>query len=279
MVTPKQLETALQNDWLLSGDKFLSESKANGYTYFKRDYLFRIGRWRDKIVEPLFLSPHKYFRKTLVIGHSDLPLLEIDQKILRLMQVKNVYATNTDCKNDFSKALPLGLSNDSHESKLHSIFGNKNHIRLANESSVPTRSFSNSIYANFTLSNNLKERAELRKLIEFRKNTTLSDPDFTESGRTNYLISLREHNFVLCPEGNGIDTHRLWETLYMGGIPIIKFNASLNDLVKNLPVLVIAKWELVLDDGYLEAEFNRITNSQFAISELFWPHWQKILSS
>jgi hypothetical protein len=279
MVTPKQLEAALQNDWLLSGDKFLSESKASGYTYFKRDFLFRIGRWRDKIVEPLFLSPHKFFRKTLVVGHSDLPLREIDQKILRFMGVKNVFATNADCRNYFARALPLGLSNDSRESKLHAIFGNKNHIKLANESSVPTRNFSNSIYANFTLSNNLKERAELRKIIENSKNVTLSNPDFTESGRTNYLMSLREHNFVLCPEGNGIDTHRLWETLYMGGIPIIKSNKSLNGLVKNLPVLVIPNWELVLDDAYLETEFNRISNSQFAISELFWPHWQKVLSS
>ena len=36
-----------------------------------------------------------------------------------------------------------------------------------------------------------------------------------------YASLAAKHRFVACPEGNGIDTHRFWETLYRGSIPII----------------------------------------------------------
>lgn len=39
-----------------------------------------------------------------------------------------------------------------------------------------------------------------------------------------YAAVVNEHRFVLCPRGNGIDTHRFWETLYRGAIPIVLAN-------------------------------------------------------
>jgi hypothetical protein len=37
-----------------------------------------------------------------------------------------------------------------------------------------------------------------------------------------YYKLLSEFKFVLCPRGNGIDTHRFWETLYSGSVPIVE---------------------------------------------------------
>ena len=37
-----------------------------------------------------------------------------------------------------------------------------------------------------------------------------------------YLKYLADHRFVLCPRGNGVDSHRLWETLYLGRQPILE---------------------------------------------------------
>jgi hypothetical protein len=36
-----------------------------------------------------------------------------------------------------------------------------------------------------------------------------------------YAKLTESFDFILCPRGNGIDTHRLWETLYRGRIPIL----------------------------------------------------------
>eukprot|EP01041_Mallomonas_annulata_P004936 gene4936-9853_t len=45
--------------------------------------------------------------------------------------------------------------------------------------------------------------------------------------------------FVLCPSGLGMDTYRLWETLFLGSIPVVESNAGLDRTYSSLPVLVI----------------------------------------
>ena len=41
-----------------------------------------------------------------------------------------------------------------------------------------------------------------------------------------YLLELSQYRFCLCVRGNGIDTHRFWESLYLGVIPVIINNAE-----------------------------------------------------
>lgn len=43
-----------------------------------------------------------------------------------------------------------------------------------------------------------------------------------------YLLELSSHHFCLCVRGNGIDTHRFWESLYLGVIPVIINNDETN---------------------------------------------------
>ncbi|NDC22818.1 MAG: hypothetical protein EBZ49_01625 [Proteobacteria bacterium] len=54
----------------------------------------------------------------------------------------------------------------------------------------------------------------------------------------DYESILNQHDFVFCPEGNGPDTHRIWETLYMGKIPIVKI-ADWNRSFRDLPILFV----------------------------------------
>ena len=58
-----------------------------------------------------------------------------------------------------------------------------------------------------------------------------------------YASVAAEHRFVACPEGNGMDTHRFWETLYRGSIPIVidsPFIRNLQDL--GVPMVVLKDW-------------------------------------
>uniref|UniRef100_A0A6C0D6W0 Exostosin GT47 domain-containing protein n=1 Tax=viral metagenome TaxID=1070528 RepID=A0A6C0D6W0_9ZZZZ len=53
--------------------------------------------------------------------------------------------------------------------------------------------------------------------------------------------------FVLCPYGGGLDTHRLWEAVALGCIPIIK-TSGLDPLFEDLNVCVVNSWnELSVD--------------------------------
>lgn len=59
-----------------------------------------------------------------------------------------------------------------------------------------------------------------------------------------YLAIVREFQFVLCLEGNGFDSHRIWECLYLGVFPVVirtKWSESLAYL--DLPILLVDKLE------------------------------------
>ena len=56
--------------------------------------------------------------------------------------------------------------------------------------------------------------------------------------------NMSHFNFVICPFGGGLDTHRLWETLILGCIPIIK-SSGLNPLFEDLDVCIVNDWSQV----------------------------------
>jgi hypothetical protein len=37
----------------------------------------------------------------------------------------------------------------------------------------------------------------------------------------DYLREIGQSIFTICPMGNGVDSHRVWESLYLGSIPIV----------------------------------------------------------
>lgn len=56
--------------------------------------------------------------------------------------------------------------------------------------------------------------------------------------------------FVLSAHGNGLDCHRTWEVLCLGGIPIVK-TSSLDPLYRGLPVAIVEDWREVRDAARL----------------------------
>jgi len=58
------------------------------------------------------------------------------------------------------------------------------------------------------------------------------------------LIRLKEYQFCICPEGNGPDTHRFWEALYVRTVPIVlKSNFIANFQMYHVPMVALDKWE------------------------------------
>lgn len=55
----------------------------------------------------------------------------------------------------------------------------------------------------------------------------------------NYINILKDHKYVLSPEGNGPDCIRTWEALYLEGVvPIVK-RGVLTEYFKELPILIV----------------------------------------
>ena len=85
-----------------------------------------------------------------------------------------------------------------------------------------------------------------------------------------FFNNMLNHLFIACPEGNGIDTHRFWETLYMGRYPVVLHN-RVNNAFSDLPVLILNKWEDFEKEYLMFLE--RIKNKKFSYKKLTQEYW------
>jgi len=100
-----------------------------------------------------------------------------------------------------------------------------------------------------------------------------------------YIRNLFTHRFCLCPRGNGIDTHRIWEALYCGCIPVIKpYNTHLDldwkagmtgvlQKANRYPIMTVSNWLELTEDNLLEVnlEIPEFTNSDIPmLTTKFW---------
>jgi hypothetical protein len=56
-----------------------------------------------------------------------------------------------------------------------------------------------------------------------------------------YLRDLASSYFCIAPRGNGIDTHRVWEALYLRTVPVVT-RSILTDQHPYLPLVVLDDW-------------------------------------
>ncbi len=88
-----------------------------------------------------------------------------------------------------------------------------------------------------------------------------------------YLDALLTHRFVLSPPGNGIDTHRMWEALYAGAIPIVLRSPVMRAFTV-LPILFVDDYSEITPDR-LRQEESRIRNASWNLDALFLPYWRE----
>lgn len=81
------------------------------------------------------------------------------------------------------------------------------------------------------------------------------------------------YQFVLSPHGAGLDCHRTWEALLLGCIPIIKV-AKLNDLFRELPVIVVNNWEEV-NRALLQESIQKLPQPNCEKNKLFMNYWKR----
>jgi hypothetical protein len=58
-----------------------------------------------------------------------------------------------------------------------------------------------------------------------------------------YLHDLARHRFCACPRGNGIDTHRFWESLYLGVVPVVERSTHAERWAREgVPMVLLDDW-------------------------------------
>jgi hypothetical protein len=244
---------------IITTDKYFNAFKDN---YYKTDVIIHKNSmdWRNTIIYP----PNKNMN-IIISGHSDYPINDDD---VQYFSPKIWYTVNKQTKLSNVYSIPLGIANNTNESEMHHICGNLDcMIKVMNENI----NYKNLVYMNFNINTYPKERQNVWDLFKNEKYVTVNNIIYTIEGRTNFLREIKEHSFVLCPRGNGVDTHRLWETLYMGSIPIVKKDIG-NDEFDDLPICFIDDWNQ-LNEDFLEKEKTRINNTKFCLDKLKISYW------
>lgn len=118
------------------------------------------------------------------------------------------------------------------------------------------------------------DRKRIYSIFENQSYVEVGKSENTYDGRLNFLREISQSKFVICPRGNGVDTHRLWESLYLGSIPIVKYEKTYHDNFLDLPILFIEDWDQITEE-FLNGKYEQIINSEWNMSKLNISYWEQ----
>jgi hypothetical protein len=242
----------------------------------------------------------------LITGNSDYSLTDIlinqaPRNILRW------YAQNALCNNKKVIALPLGITNgidchrDGHGVCYPSL--HQNVTKYLNKYTTSKSIATKYIYSNFNTKTNEKYREKIKSFCVESSFIEWHEPNLSLD---LFYKSISQYKMVVCPIGNGCDTHRLWEVLYLNRVPIVikpeklaidcyeahgmtnnilalnnridtnEFdidNSSLFQLYKKLPIVILDSPKDLLEQEKIEHKYNMIMSTAFDLSFLHPSYW------
>jgi hypothetical protein len=208
-------------------------------------------------VDDIFYNRYDKDYEKVFIGGGDWEINE--SNFLIKDELKLMIGQNLNMISDRILAMPIGMPSFSHDK----IIGNLDRIIEKNQDK---KIIKNLCYIGFRDETYLSERSMVRKMFSEEIWTTTTVYDRTNEGHSSYIDNIYNHKFTLCPRGNGIDTHRIWESLYLRTIPIVKRCVAMKDF-ENLPILWIDDWQQV-NSNFLEEKYFEIINKEYDFEKL-----------
>ena len=157
------------------------------------------------------------------------------------------FTTNANLTHERIKAFPIGVTDYCGYSPYHAIIGDTQKFKELVDTCPRTET--SLVLLNFRDGTH-DDRAIVRALFAAKSFATTAAYTRDEAGYASYVQGLRSHAFCLAPRGAGIDTHRIWEALYAGCIPIVQRAQALNDFA-DLPIFFVDDWVQAADEAVL----------------------------
>ncbi len=204
---------------------------------------------------------------TLILGNSDFNFTnEVNLRDLNLNKVKIFTQNLVDPVPEISP-IPIGLEN-----RWRSRHGKINSFRFRR---ILKKNKINKIMWTFSVDTNFSERSEaIRSLM--RTKIAIKLPQLSPQGHRK---ALSKFSFVASPPGNGVDTHRTWEALYLGCVPIVLRSTMADKFVEiGLPIWIVDSYdELIhLSEQDLKLKYKELEN-RFGSRALWMDYWTKCI--
>lgn len=195
------------------------------------DWVFINGDFLSAFARSLQMVPLK--RLVCIVHNSDQSFTEHELTMIDRHALK-IYTINTTISHPKLITIPIGFPD--------------RHLAFLREWQPVHQERDIEVYCNFMIATNMRKRNECVRAVAndtrvvMRYN--LSVPE--------YYADLSRSKYVLCPEGTGIDTHRVYESMMCGATPVVLRN-SLSHLYEKLPVCIVDSWT---DTFYVPTERN-----------------------
>ena len=133
------------------------------------------------------------------------------------------------------------------------------------------------ILCSFNENTNYSERHDLKILSLRHKDISVINYD----SPFEYLLGLNKFKFNLCPDGNGGESHRIWESLLFGVTPIVLRNRmNLNFFSMGVPLLMLESWEELNQLSYAKLnELNNINDNKSYIKYTSYNFWNDLIQT
>jgi hypothetical protein len=206
-------------------------------------------------------SDFKYMNFIIFTNLEDTPIDEYIDKLIP-ENVLCISAVNAIFWNKKVIPAPYGIQRKMHPND------NKSDIlkQVMRESIFPK----NLLYVNHNENTNLKERQGLNELFD-DQSWSLVDRERVEYYQ--FLRTIKNFKFVLCPIGNAVDCHRNWEVLYLGRVPVMKKHPYLQELYKDYPVLFVDSYDDISEELLIENDFLYKKVKSMSVDNLTLPNF------
>lgn len=249
----------LQNDFLIQFNKFANLHDGQKIIFSKTDYILQafndIKNLNNDVVLITGNSDYCIFYKndSFVIKDLSENVLAVFKKEKIPYNLKYWFTVNNCTNIDFIKSLPMGIENDFHCKLIGHGHGwehakEKKEILLKNFSNKNFHLIDKNIYFNTSINTNYKIRHSMK---EFCLNNNIY-VETEQLSFINFFQKSQQFRAILCPLGNGFDTHRFYETLLMNRVPIIiRYNdyKIYDDIYKLFPCIILEKIDDILTES------------------------------
>ncbi len=210
----------------------------------------------------------------LISGNSDYPI-DASRMINLPNNVVKWYAQNALEYHPILEPLPIGIENRvdcfrvGHGPSYFNTSSEKQKLINDKININPSKNF----YANFNIRTNFSHRINIKNICIEANHIDWEEPNLSIE---NFFRNVLNYESIICPSGNGIDTHRLWEILYLNRIPItVKIgNFKIYELYEKLPIIILNNEIELLDETFLLEKIKEIKERKYDLSILDYDFWK-----
>jgi len=232
---PDKLETDF-----ISGFTFYKKSRYNLCPRYKQSIAMDIGEEEIIFINLdhyqqfcQFVKQNNLNNKFTILTHNSDRDFTKEMFFLLEKNIKKVYAINCTFQHENVIKIPLGFNDQS-----TAVLDSKNLSFIKKDRLV---------YLNFKKHHHNDRVTCFNYFSQFdwvdKEESVLSYSDFYDK--------LNTYKYCISPRGTGIDTHRLYESILFGVIPIVK-TSDLDDLYEKLPILLVNDWNEITQKFLIE---------------------------